>query len=188
MPRFEYSIDVDIPIRGAYDQWTRFEEYPSFMPTVKRVVQRDDKTFDMTSTVAGMRYNWTAEITDQTPDAGIAWKSTSGSGSEFATRVLLQPLGEDRTRVTMKAEVHPKGTDARLRPLGGAITGIEIPALGLRRTMFGAAWAALVEAKLEGQATQCGCAGGCAPSTRPDDARVGHIQTRTFTSTLGSYV
>jgi uncharacterized membrane protein len=109
MPRFEYSIDVDIPIRGAYDQWTRFEEYPSFMPTVKRVVQRDDTTFDMTSTVAGMRYNWTAAITDQTPDAGIAWKSTSGNGSEFATRVLLQPLGEDRTRVTMKAEVHPKG-------------------------------------------------------------------------------
>jgi uncharacterized membrane protein len=109
MRRCKYSIDVDIPIRDAYAQWTHFEEYPSFMPTVRRVVQRDDKTFDMTSTVAGMRYNWTAEITDQSPDAGIAWKSTSGNGSEFATRVLLQPLGEDRTRVTMKAEVHPKG-------------------------------------------------------------------------------
>jgi uncharacterized membrane protein len=109
MRRCKYSIDVDIPIRDAYAQWTHFEEYPSFMPTVKRVVQRDDKTFEMTSTVFGMRYRWIAEITDRTPDAGVAWKSTSGSGSEYATRVLLQSLGEDRTRVTMKAEVDPKG-------------------------------------------------------------------------------
>lgn len=111
MQHFEYSIDVNIPVRVAYEQWIRFEEFPSFMPTVKHVVQRDDKTLDVTSTLAGMRADWTAEITDQTPDARIAWKSTSGSGSgsEYTTTILLQPLGESRTRVTMKAEVDPKG-------------------------------------------------------------------------------
>jgi len=109
MQHFEYSIDVNIPVRVAYEQWIRFEESPSFMPTVKHVVQRDDKTLDVTSTLAGMRADWTAEITDQTPDARIAWKSTSGSGSEYTTTILLQPLGESRTRVTMKAEVDPKG-------------------------------------------------------------------------------
>jgi uncharacterized membrane protein len=109
MPSFEDSIDVDIPVRVAYDQWTRFEEYPSFMPTVKHVDQRDDVTLDVTSTFAGKRADWTAEITDQTPDVRVAWKSTTGGGSEYATTVLLQPLGEGRTRVTMKADVHPKG-------------------------------------------------------------------------------
>ena len=109
MQHFEYSIDGNIPVRVAYEQWIRFEEFPSFMPTVKHVVQRDDKTLDVTSTLAGMRADWTAEITDQTPDARIAWKSTRGSGSEYTTTILLQPLGESRTRVTMKAEVDPKG-------------------------------------------------------------------------------
>jgi uncharacterized membrane protein len=71
------------------------------------VVQRDDKTLDVTSTLAGMRADWTAEITDQTPDARIAWKSTSCSGSEYTTTILLQPLGE--RRITMKAEVDPTG-------------------------------------------------------------------------------
>src|SRR4029453_16370037 len=98
MQPFEYSIDVNIPVRVAYEQWIRFEEFASFMPTVKHVVQRDDKTLDVTSTLAGMRAAWTAEITDQTPDTPIPWKSTGGSGSIYTTTILLQPLGESRTR------------------------------------------------------------------------------------------
>lgn len=108
MPSFEDSIDVDIPIHAAYGQWTRFEEYPSFMPTVKHVDQRDDKTLDVISTFAGKRTDWTAEITDQTPNVRVAWKSTTGGGSVYATTVLLQPLGEDKTRVTMKADIRPE--------------------------------------------------------------------------------
>ena len=121
MQHFEYSIDVNIPVRVAYEPWIRFEKFPSFMPTVKHVVQREDKTLDVTSTLAGMRADWTAEITDQTPDARIAWKSTSGSGSEYTTIILLQPLGESRTRVTMKAEVGPKGRveTVAMKLLGG---------------------------------------------------------------------
>jgi uncharacterized membrane protein len=65
MQHFEYSIDVNIPVRVAYEQWIRFEEFPSFMPTVKHLVQRDDKTLDVTSRLAGMRADWTAEITDR---------------------------------------------------------------------------------------------------------------------------
>ncbi|HUP54790.1 MAG TPA: SRPBCC family protein, partial [Methylomirabilota bacterium] len=46
MPRFEDSVDVDVPVRAAYDQWTQFEEFPRFMEGVESVVQRDDKTLD----------------------------------------------------------------------------------------------------------------------------------------------
>ena len=90
MSRFEESITVDVPVRQAYDQWTQFEEFPTFMDGVERVVQLDDKHLRWTAKVAGQRKDWLAEITDQTPDTRIAWKSTSGA--ENAGAVLFRPL------------------------------------------------------------------------------------------------
>lgn len=107
MPRFESSIEVDVPVRLAYDQWTQFEEFPRFMEGVERVIQRDDKTLDWTAEIAGQRKEWTAEITDQTPDTRIAWKSIDGD--ENAGAVLFQPLDGDRTRVTLKLDADPEG-------------------------------------------------------------------------------
>ena len=107
MPRFEDSIDVAMPIRVAYDQWTQFEQFPQFMEGVDRVVQLDDKHLEWTATVAGREKRWTAEITDQTPDTRIAWKSTSGADNAGA--VLFQPLGPDHTRITLKLDADPEG-------------------------------------------------------------------------------
>jgi uncharacterized membrane protein len=107
MPRFEASIDVDVPVRLVYDQWTQFEEFPRFMEGVERVVQRDDKTLDWTAEVAGQRKEWTAEITDQTPDTRVAWKSVGGD--ENAGAVLFESLDGDRTRVTLKLDADPEG-------------------------------------------------------------------------------
>jgi uncharacterized membrane protein len=107
MPRFEDKIDVDVPVRIAYDQWTQFEEFPRFMEGVEGVVQRDDKTLDWTATIAGQRKDWTAEITDQTPDTRIAWKSTSGD--ENAGAVLFESLGPDKTRITLRLDANPEG-------------------------------------------------------------------------------
>jgi uncharacterized membrane protein len=107
MPRFEDSIDVAVPVRRAYDQWTQFEEFPRFMEGVDRVEQLDDKHLRWTATIAGRAKEWTAEITDQTPDTRIAWKSTSGA--ENAGAVLFEPLGPDQTRVTLKLDAEPDG-------------------------------------------------------------------------------
>jgi uncharacterized membrane protein len=107
MPRFEASIDVDVPVRLTYDQWTQFEDFPRFMEGVERVVQRDDKTLDWTAEVAGQRKEWTAEITDQTPDTRVAWKSVDGD--ENAGAVLFEPIDGDRTRVTLKLDADPEG-------------------------------------------------------------------------------
>jgi uncharacterized membrane protein len=107
MPRFEASVDVDVPLRVAYDQWTQFEDFPRFMEGVERVVQRDDKTLDWTAEIAGQRKEWTAEITDQTPDTRVAWKSVDGD--ENAGAVLFEPLGGNRTRVTLKLDADPEG-------------------------------------------------------------------------------
>jgi len=107
MPRFEDSVEVDVPLRAAYDQWTQFEEFPRFMEGVERVVQRDDKTLDWTADIAGRRKQWTAEITDQTPDTRVAWKSVSGD--ENAGAVLFEPIDGNRTRVTLKLDADPEG-------------------------------------------------------------------------------
>ncbi len=107
MPRFESSIEVDVPVRLVYDQWTQFEEFPRFMEGVERVVQRDDKTLEWTAKVAGQRKEWIAEITDQTPDTRVAWKSIAGD--ENAGAVLFEPLDGDRTRVTLKVDADPEG-------------------------------------------------------------------------------
>jgi uncharacterized membrane protein len=107
MPRFEDSIDVPVPVRTAYDAWTQFEQFPQFMDGVEKVVQLDDKRLEWTATVAGREKHWTAEITDQTPDTRIAWKSTTGADNAGA--VLFRPLGPDHTRVTLKLDADPEG-------------------------------------------------------------------------------
>lgn len=111
MPKFEDSIEVDVPVRAVYDQWTQFEQFPRFMDGVEGVVQADGKTLHWTAEVAGRRKEWTAEITDQTPDTRIAWKSVDGD--ENAGAVLFQPLDGDRTRVTLKLDAGPKAWSRR---------------------------------------------------------------------------
>ncbi len=120
MPRFEDSIDVAAPVRVAYDHWTQFERFPTFMEGVDRVVQLGDKHLEWTATVAGREKRWTAEITDQTPDTRIAWKSISGTGNAGA--VLFKPLGPDHTRVTLKLDVE---TDGPVEAVGAGLGLLE---------------------------------------------------------------
>lgn len=125
MPRFEDTIDVEVPVRVAYDQWTQFESFPEFMEGVDSVVQRDDRTLDWTATIAGVKKHWTAEITDQTPDVRVAWKSISGA--ENAGAVLFTPLSDGATRITLKIDADPEGPietiGANLGLLEGRVKG-----------------------------------------------------------------
>jgi uncharacterized membrane protein len=107
MSRFEEQISVDVPVRVAYDRWTRFEDFPSFMDGVERVQQLDDKTLRWTASVAGVSRTWTAEIVDQTPDTRIAWKSVEGT--ENAGAVLFQSSGPAPTIVTLRIDAEPDG-------------------------------------------------------------------------------
>jgi uncharacterized membrane protein len=107
MPRFEQTVDVNVPVRTAYDQWTQFETFPSFMEGVESVVQLDDRTLRWTADIAGQQKTWTAEITDQTPDKRVAWSSVYGADNAGA--VLFEPLGPDRTRIVLKVDADPEG-------------------------------------------------------------------------------
>lgn len=79
MSRIEKSIDINVPVRTAYNQWTQFEEFPRFMEGVKQVQQLDDKHLHWKAEIGGKEKEWNAEIVEQVPDQRIAWRSTSGA-------------------------------------------------------------------------------------------------------------
>ncbi|HEY7463245.1 MAG TPA: SRPBCC family protein [Candidatus Limnocylindria bacterium] len=115
------SIDVNVPIRTAYDQWTQFEEFPRFMEGVKSVRQLDDTHLHWVAEVAGQEKEWDAEISEQHPDERIAWHSTSGARN--AGVVTFHRLDDDSTRVTVQMDVEPDGVVESIGDWAGLFDG-----------------------------------------------------------------
>jgi uncharacterized membrane protein len=107
MPTIEQSIDVNVPVRTAYDQWTQFEEFPRFMEGVREVRQLDDKRLAWCAEVGGKEKRWEAEITEQIPDARIAWRSRTGANN--AGVVTFHRLDDQKTRVMLQLDYDPEG-------------------------------------------------------------------------------
>ena len=107
MSKIEHSVDVDVPVREAYDQWTQFEEFPRFMEGVEAVRQLDDTHLQWTAKVAGRTKEWRAEVTEQRPDERVAWKAESGT--ENAGVVTFHKLDEGRCRVAVQIDAEPEG-------------------------------------------------------------------------------
>ena len=107
MSRINEHIEVDVPVRVAYDQWTQFESFPQFMEGIDRVVQLDDRTLEWTATIAGKTKHWRAEILEQQPDQVVSWRSTEGAQNDGAIR--FEALGPDRTRLNLQLDVEPEG-------------------------------------------------------------------------------
>ena len=101
------SIDVSVPVRTAYNQWTQFESFPTFMDGVKSVRQLNDTTLEWLADVAGVEKRWQAKITEQEPDQRIAW--TSVGGAHNAGVVTFHRLADDESRVTLQLDVDPEG-------------------------------------------------------------------------------
>jgi uncharacterized membrane protein len=107
MATMEKTIDVDVPVRTAYGQWTQFEEFPRFMEGVKQVRQIDDKHLHWQAEIGGREVEWDAEIVEQVPDKRIVWRSLRGKLTTGA--VYFDPLGPERTRIRLAMTYEPKG-------------------------------------------------------------------------------
>jgi len=103
--RVQHTIDVNVPVRAAYNQWTQFEEFPRFMDNVKSVEQIDDRRLHWVADIGGKQTEWDAEIVDQVPDQRVAWRSTGGTPNDGM--VTFEPAGPDRTKVTVAIEAEP---------------------------------------------------------------------------------
>ena len=107
MSKIEKSIEVAVPVRVAYDQWTQFEEFPRFMDGVESVEQIDDTHLHWVATIGGVRKEWDAVITQQEPDQRIAWNATSGA--ENGGSVDFHRLDDSLTRVNLTMDIEPDG-------------------------------------------------------------------------------
>ena len=90
MSKVEKSIEVKVPVRTAYNQWTQFEEFPRFMEGVESVQQLDDERLHWRAEIGGRTVEWDAQITEQIPDTRIAWRSTNGAKNAgvYAARII----------------------------------------------------------------------------------------------------
>jgi uncharacterized membrane protein len=113
------SIDVHVPVRTAYDQWTQFEEFPEFMEGVESVEQLDDRNLRWHAEIGGKDLEWTARITEQIPDKRIAWTSTSGARN--AGVVTFHRISDDTSRVTLQLDYEPEGIVENLGDMMGVL-------------------------------------------------------------------
>ena len=112
------SVDVDVPVTTAYNQWTQFEEFPQFMEGVEEIRQLDDRNLHWVVEFGGTRHEWDAEITEQNPDERVAWRNTDGKDN--AGVVTFHKLDDDRSRVTVQLDWVPEGIKEKIGDKLGA--------------------------------------------------------------------
>lgn len=100
------SIDVNVPVSTAYNQWTQFEDFPKFMDSVHEIRQIDNTHLRWRADVAGKPEEWDAEITEQIPDERIAWRSTSGVKN--AGVVTFHKISDSTTRIMLQMDYEPQ--------------------------------------------------------------------------------
>ncbi|MFI9192340.1 SRPBCC family protein [Streptomyces californicus] len=102
------DIDVGVPVREAYDQWTQFQEFSSFAKGVVSVEKADDTTSNWKVKVAKSTRSWKANVTEQVPDERITW-TTEGAKGTVKGVVTFHAVTDDLTRVLLVLEYFPKG-------------------------------------------------------------------------------
>ena len=109
MPTITDSIEVQVPVKQAYNQWTQFEEFPKFMEGIQSVKQLDDTHVQWVAEIRGESREWTTEITEQRPDEKIAWKTIDGEVKNDGV-VTFEQVGDAQTRVNLQMEVEGGST------------------------------------------------------------------------------
>ncbi|WP_433700176.1 SRPBCC family protein [Nocardiopsis sp. CA-288880] len=102
------DIDVGVPVRVAYNQWTRFPDFGSFAKGVQSVEKTGDTTSHWKGKVFWSSRSWKAAVTEQVQDHRIAWSTEAAKGT-MKGAVTFHPLGKNLTRVLLVVEYYPKG-------------------------------------------------------------------------------
>ncbi|WP_369194260.1 SRPBCC family protein [Streptomyces djakartensis] len=108
MSQVEESIEVRVPVRTAYNQWTQFESFPQFMDGVERIEQRGDTLTRWVTKVGGQERVFDAEITEQVPDERVAWTTVDGEAKQAGV-VTFHRIQDDTTKVMLQMDFDPSG-------------------------------------------------------------------------------
>jgi uncharacterized membrane protein len=101
------SVDVNVPVRTAYNQWTQFESFPQFMDGVEEIRQTDETHTHWVTSIGGVKREFDATITEQHPDERVAW--TTEDGPKHAGVITFHRLSDAETRVTAQMDIDPDG-------------------------------------------------------------------------------
>lgn len=107
MSHVEKSIEVNVPVTTAYNQWTQFEEFPKFMEGVREVHQLDDTRLVWHANIGGQDESWEAEITEQIPDKRIAWRNKTGAIN--AGVVTFHHIDDQTSRIMLQMDYETTG-------------------------------------------------------------------------------
>ena len=121
MKTIEESIEVEVPVSTAYNQWTQFESFPQFMDGVEWVEQKDDTHLHWVAKIGGNKREWDAEVTEQHPDHRIAWRAIDQPGPNGV--VTFHKLDEGHTKVMVQMEYGPEGVTESM----GSFVGTPVP-------------------------------------------------------------
>jgi uncharacterized membrane protein len=113
------SIEVNVPVKTAYNQWTQFTEFPRFMDSVQEVRQLDDKHLHWKAKIAGEEKEWDAEITEQIPDKRIAWRSVGGIHN--AGVVTFHKISDGCSRIMLQMDYETENMAEHVADILGAL-------------------------------------------------------------------
>jgi uncharacterized membrane protein len=113
MSQVEESIEVAVPVRTAYNQWTQFETFPEFMGGVERIEQRTDTLTHWVTSVNGVRREFDAGITEQIPDERVAWTTVDGEARQAGV-VTFHRLDDAHTKVMLQMDFEPEGAAEKI--------------------------------------------------------------------------
>jgi uncharacterized membrane protein len=119
MSLIEHGIEVEVPLRTAYNQWTQFEEFPRFMEGVEEVKQLDDSSLRWKAEFLGEAREWDAKISEQRPDERIAWTTVDGPYNSGV--VTFHRLDDNRCRVMLQMDFAPEGFKEKAADMLGIV-------------------------------------------------------------------
>lgn len=102
------TVDVEVPVTTAYDQWTQFEEFPKFLSFVEEITQQDDTHNHWKVNIAGGEREFDTVVTEQLPDERVAWTSTGGE-VDHAGVVTFHKLSDTTSRLAVQIDWEPQG-------------------------------------------------------------------------------
>ncbi|GAA4833870.1 SRPBCC family protein [Kitasatospora terrestris] len=120
MSKVQESIDVNVPISTAYNQWTQFEDFPKFMDGVEEITQTDDRHNHWKTKIAGVSREFDTEIVDQVPDDHVAWRTVGGDVKQTGM-VSFEPIDATHTRVMMEMDFQPDGMAEKAADMMGML-------------------------------------------------------------------
>jgi uncharacterized membrane protein len=108
----QLSVDVAVPLKVAYNEWTQFEFFPQYMHRVEQIEQQDDQTLVWHENIWHIRRSWKSEIIEQIPNQRIVWQSDSRGG--LTGVVTFHPLSDRLTRIELNVDFQPQGLFEKL--------------------------------------------------------------------------